>query len=54
MLKKIDKVKLDKILDVVDNTKGNIQVNINRDSTYKIQNNNKDKEVFVNKFNFSF
>jgi hypothetical protein len=48
------KAKLDKVLDVIDNAKGNIPVKINRNATYKIQNITKDKEAFVNRFNFQF
>jgi len=45
-----DKTKVDKLLDVVEKSKGNFKPKINTAATYKIQNAAKDKEAFVNKF----
>ena len=48
-----DKAKLDKLEDVIDNTKGNFKPNSNfsnKSRIYKIQNAAKDKEAFVHVF----
>ena len=45
-----DKTKVDKLLDVVEKSKGNFKPKINTAATYKIQNAAKDKEAFINKF----